>query len=86
MPFILTRAIFWIAVACCTVAQIAIIRSAILSPARIAGGKPASGARHAAEIAWAALPGIALAVVLVCTWRVIRAQPGSLAVNVGRLR
>ena len=65
-------AIFWIAVACCSIAQLAILRSAVVSPAQrpsVAGASTTSGARRAAEIAWAVIPGIALAVVLLLTWR-----------------
>jgi hypothetical protein len=69
MYFPLADAIFWIAVACCSVAQLAIIYSAIVSPARVAGSAPTSGARRAAEIAWAVIPGVALAFVLVLTRR-----------------
>ena len=86
MPFSLADAIFWIAVACCVVAQLAIVRSAIVSPARVADGHPASAARRASEIAWAVIPGIALAVVLVFTWRAIHAAPGSAAIVRDRLR
>ena len=69
MYFPLADVIFWIAVACCSLAQVAIIYSAIVSPARVAGSAPTSGARRAAEIAWAVIPGIALACVLVFTRR-----------------
>ena len=73
MSIRLTDAIFWIAVACCAIAQLAIIRSAIISPARaIASATPTSPLRRAAEIAWAVLPGIALAVVLVYTKRAMQ--------------
>jgi hypothetical protein len=72
MSFRLADAIFWIAVACCSVAQLAIIRSAIVSPARASdSGVATSPARRAAEIAWAVLPGVALAAVLVFTWQAI---------------
>ena len=73
-------AIFWIAVACCTVAQLAIIRSAIVSPATPARAghsdstdshAPASSARRASEIAWAILPGIALIILFCYTWNAI---------------
>jgi heme/copper-type cytochrome/quinol oxidase subunit 2 len=73
MPFRLVDAVFWIAVACCTIAQLAIIRSAIVSPARAAdSATPASPSRRAIEIAWAVLPGIALAFTLFYTWRAMR--------------
>jgi heme/copper-type cytochrome/quinol oxidase subunit 2 len=72
MSFRLADAIFWIAVACCSVAQLAIIRSAIVSPARPSdSGDATTPARRAAEIAWAVIPGIALGVVLVFTWQAI---------------
>jgi heme/copper-type cytochrome/quinol oxidase subunit 2 len=69
MSFFLADAIFWIAVACCTVAQIAIIHSVVISPARIAGSEPTSSARRTTEIAWAVIPGIALVFLLVFTRR-----------------
>jgi heme/copper-type cytochrome/quinol oxidase subunit 2 len=72
MSFLFADVIFWIAVACCSVAQLAIIHSVVVSPARAAGSAPASGARRAAEIAWAVIPGIALAAVLLFTWRAMQ--------------
>ena len=85
MSLLLADAIFWIAVACCTVAQLAIIRSAIVSPARVAGGEPTSGARRAAEIAWAVIPGIALAAVLLFTWRAMHVvQVSGTVADLGR--
>lgn len=64
-------AIFWIAVATCTLAQVAILRS-IFNPAP--KGAPASAlpgrpVRRATERVWAALPAVGLAVVLALTWR-----------------
>jgi heme/copper-type cytochrome/quinol oxidase subunit 2 len=72
MSFRLADAIFWVAVVSCTIAQLAIVHSVIISPAskRAAdSATPASVSRRASEIAWAVLPGIALAVVLVYTRR-----------------
>ena len=81
MSFSVADAIFWVAVACCTVAQLAILRSVVISPAVAAdSGAPASGWRRASEIAWAVIPGIALAVVLVFTWNAM--HPAS-AIAVG---
>ena len=72
MPFHLADAIFWIAVACCAVAQLAIVRSVVISPARSADATtPASGGRRVAEIAWAVLPGVALVVLFFYTWNAI---------------
>ena len=70
MSFRLADAIFWIAVACCSIAQVAILRSVIGSPARTSdSGIETSPFRRAVEIAWAAIPGVALALVLTFTWR-----------------
>jgi hypothetical protein len=68
MSIHLADAIFWIAVACCSVAQLAILHSVVISPARMAS-RETSRARRVAEIAWAVLPGIALAFVFAATWR-----------------
>ena len=69
MSLSLADAIFWIAVACCGIAQLAIVRSVLISPARIPENQPTSAGRRFIEIAWAVLPGIALAFVLLLTWR-----------------
>ena len=71
MSLRIADAIFWIAVAFCAVAQVAIVQSVIVSPARAPEHAPASATRRAVEIAWAILPGVALAIVLVFTWRAI---------------
>jgi len=80
MPFRFADAIFWIAVACCSVAQVAILRSVIVSPVRAPSSSGSvSPAKRAAEIAWAVIPGIALAVVLVLTWRAMHGGAGLVA-------
>jgi heme/copper-type cytochrome/quinol oxidase subunit 2 len=65
--------VFWIAAACCFVAQIALVRSAIRSPM---SGSPDTAAvvmpRRSIEIAWTIVPAIALALVLMFTWRAMR--------------
>jgi len=73
MSLRIADAIFWIAVAFCAVAQVAIVQSVIVSPALSSEHAPASATRRAVEIAWAVLPGVALAFVLVFTWRAIHA-------------
>jgi len=79
MSFRLADAIFWIAVACCSIAQLAIIRSAVISPAQPAdSGAPTSPLRRTAEIAWAVIPGIALGVVLAFTWSAMHASRAAL--------
>jgi heme/copper-type cytochrome/quinol oxidase subunit 2 len=81
MSFSLADAIFWIAVAWCVVAQLAIVRSVVISPARVGDNSPTSAARRAAEIGWAVLPGVALAVVLVFTWRAMHGVASSSVVG-----
>ncbi|HEY4217094.1 MAG TPA: hypothetical protein VGM67_08150 [Gemmatimonadaceae bacterium] len=81
MSSALADAIFWVAVACCSIAQLAIIRSAIVSPARVAGAAPTTSVRRAAEIAWAVIPGIALAVLLLFTWRAMHVVQISMPVT-----
>ena len=75
-------ALFWIATACCVLAELAILRSLLFGRARAAEAKDTMGASrtaHAsrpADIAWAILPAVGLALVLYLTWRTINApQP-----------
>jgi heme/copper-type cytochrome/quinol oxidase subunit 2 len=87
MSFRLADAIFWVAVACCAIAQLAIIRSAIVSPARVAEtAANASTARRMVEIAWAVLPGFALAALFVFTWRAMRSHAAIQGVLTGILQ
>ena len=74
MPVRLTDAIFWFSAICCAVAQTAILRSVIVAPAQAPGGPSSSIGRRATDIVWAVLPGIALIVVFVFTWRVMHAS------------
>jgi heme/copper-type cytochrome/quinol oxidase subunit 2 len=70
LPPAVASAIFWIAAACCVVAQVALIHSAIRAPMP---GSPESASMRmpsrASEIAWTIVPAIGLAVLLVFTWR-----------------
>jgi len=75
-----TESLFWIAVAACAVAQAAILRAVIRGDSRAVqrspggeseGAIPRRGARRVSEAAWALLPGIALAFVLVWTWHAV---------------
>lgn len=72
MTFRVADAIFWIAVVCCSAAQIAILRSVLVVPAERDGSS--STTRRTAEIAWAVLPGVALAAVFFYTWRAMHAR------------
>jgi hypothetical protein len=74
MLFSTADAIFWVAVACCAVAQVAILHSVLVSPVEVGEAVRSSVARRTAEIVWAVLPGLALAVVFVYTWRAIHAS------------
>jgi heme/copper-type cytochrome/quinol oxidase subunit 2 len=68
-------AIFWSAVVCCVVAQVAILRSALARhrpPANAPSTLPPL--RRGVELVWALLPALALAGVLVLTWRAVRAR------------
>jgi len=66
----LTSVLFWIAVACCAVAQVALIWSAIRAP--MSGPTESVSMRmpsRASEIGWTIIPAIGLAVLLVFSWR-----------------
>ena len=71
-------AIFWVAVLACVIAQLAILRSVLgvrtSAPAADARVAPA---RRSAEIAWALIPALALAGVLVLTWRTLHPSAGA---------
>jgi heme/copper-type cytochrome/quinol oxidase subunit 2 len=73
-------AIFWVAVACCAVAQAAIVRSSLVSPAQ-ASDEPASVARRALEVCWAVVPGIALAFLFVATWHAMHGPAATAIVD-----
>ena len=71
MPSPVADVVFWIAVACCAVAELAIVRAVF---AARGGSGPAigGGARRiprVPEMLWAILPAIALGAVLALTWR-----------------
>jgi heme/copper-type cytochrome/quinol oxidase subunit 2 len=73
-----TEATFWVAAVACAVAQVAIVRSVFVARAPLGAGDgssrvaPQSPARRAGEVAWAVVPALALAGVLVLTWRAVR--------------
>jgi len=76
----LADAVFWIAVAACVVAQVGILRA---TRAERAGRGKLTPAHRAAtrveEAAWAVLPAIALAVVLVLTWRAVHERAATVS-------
>lgn len=65
--------IFWLSVASCIVAQVAIIR-ATSRVSRLTAGDAGAALPHPRrwlEIVWVVLPAIALGVLLVVTWRTL---------------
>ena len=85
-----SEAIFWIAVVCCAVAELFILRSTFAARgdprgpggavAAATGSRPAAPlprVRRAVEIAWAVVPAVALALVLAATWRALHPGPAS---------
>ena len=70
MPEAAADLMFWVALACCAVAQIAIIRSVlVVTPSTVTGAEPARAHRRATELAWALLPAVVLAALFWATWR-----------------
>ncbi|MEP6692607.1 MAG: hypothetical protein ABJD07_15730 [Gemmatimonadaceae bacterium] len=69
----MSETLFWVAVACCAIAQTFIVRSA-LKPNRadVQDGVPLPS--RPSEIAWTIVPGIVLVVVFVLTWRAMHEQ------------
>jgi heme/copper-type cytochrome/quinol oxidase subunit 2 len=68
--------LFWTSVACCALAQLFILRSVggrRHTPEPSATQLPRS--RGAVELLWAVVPAVALAVLLVFTWRAMRPAP-----------
>lgn len=71
----LAGVIFWLSVASCVVAQIAIIRATV-RVSRLTASDASTHMPHPRrwlEIVWVVLPAIALAVLLMLTWRTIGA-------------
>ena len=75
-------ALFWMAAACCGVAELALLRSLLFGKARDAerqrdasASGSASPSRRPVEIAWALLPAIGLIFVLYLTWRAVSLVP-----------
>ena len=68
MSPLLADATFWAAAVCCAVAQWVILRGTLAAP--LAPGSAAPGRRRA-EVVWAVVPAVALALVLGATWRAL---------------
>ena len=69
--------LFFIAAAVCVLAQLMILRA--VAAGRVPGASPAPGQppRRAAEVAWAVIPAVVLALVLILTWRSVHTTRGA---------
>src|SRR4051812_12205558 len=68
----LANGLFWTSVAFCLVAQILIVRSVLGARHLPAPSADVPRSRGAIELFWAVVPGVALAVLLVFTFRAMR--------------
>lgn len=75
MRFSLADSLFWVAVAVCVVAQLAIVRSVATTRPVDSRSATTSRWRSAAEVVWVVLPAIGLGAVLVMTWRAMHPAP-----------
>ena len=83
----LADAIFWIAVACCVVAEVAILRALLATRGSTAVLPGVPTPRWIVEAIWVLLPALALAAVLVLTWRrTHRHDPVPATLSVASLR
>ena len=80
LPTNAADAIFWIAAVSCLIAQGAILRSVLAARTARAAVADAPRPRHAVEIAWAVVPAVALALVLLATWRTLHPTPAAATV------
>jgi heme/copper-type cytochrome/quinol oxidase subunit 2 len=72
VPVYYAKLLFWPAAICCLVAHAAILRSVFRTSAR--ADRPVSVRHRLTEIAWAIIPALVLAAVLVTTWRGIQTR------------
>ena len=72
MRFSFANGLFWMSVACCTVAQLFIIRSVLGSRHAPEPAANVPKSRDAVEVMWVVLPAVVLAVLLVFTWRAMQ--------------
>lgn len=76
MSAVVGEAIFWIAVVSSVIAELAILRAVFRArtadPSVPPTGRALPRVRYGAEILWAVIPALFLALVLALTWRAIR--------------
>lgn len=63
--------LFWVAAACCVVAQIAIVRSVFTAEPASTADEGVPRPTRAIELLWVTIPALGLILVLVFTWRAI---------------
>jgi len=78
----LAETIFWIAALACAVAEIAIVRS-IIAQRRAQKSALVASSSPLAELIWAVVPAVALAVLLIATWQRIQARHNHMQMNHG---
>ena len=71
MPHIVVTGLFWASVACCLIAQLFIVRSVLGARHLPKPDASLPRANGSVELMWAVVPAVALAVLLVFTWRAI---------------
>jgi heme/copper-type cytochrome/quinol oxidase subunit 2 len=74
MSLTFASGLFWTSVACCLIAQFFIVRSVLGARHRPNPDADVPRSRGVVELFWAVIPAVALAVLLVFTWRAIQAQ------------
>ena len=72
MPHSLATGLFWTSVALCLVAQVLIVRSVLGAHHLPTPAADVPRSRGAVELFWALVPAVALAVLLVFTWRAMQ--------------
>jgi hypothetical protein len=73
-PGTLGDILFWLAAASCIVAQAAIFRAVLATHGVSALPEPVPRPRAGAEVAWALIPALGLALVLALTWRAMHSS------------
>lgn len=71
MPIVVADAIFWVAVACCAIAQVMILRSALVAPLAEPTEPHLPRTDRRVEVAWTIVPAVGLALLLWFTWHAI---------------
>lgn len=67
----MTHVLFWVAAACCVVAQIAILHSVFTAEPASTAGEGVPRPARSIELLWVTIPALVLILVLAFTWRAI---------------